>query len=274
MINAIAKSRSPRAWLVFGVSLVCVASLLIYWYIWSSRFVSTDSAYVETDLSPVNSRIMGYVREVLVSENEEVKKGQSLLKLDDSDVKIEAGFKEAKFKKASADAKRAEILGKQHAVSDSDLELAQATLTGMKADMDGSYLKMKFTDVTSPIDGIVAKKSAQTGQFVQPGQTLFVIVPTDHSWIKANFKESQIRLIHAGQEVEIHVDAFPGETWIGKVDAIFPSSVASLSLLPPENSTGNFTKVVQRFPVKISFQQKTDKKLLPGMSVEPVVLVK
>ncbi len=274
MIKAIAQSRSPRAWLLMGVSFLAVVVLLGYWYIWTSKFVSTDSAYVETDLSPVNSRIMGYVREVLVSENEEVKKGQSLLKLDDTDVKIEAGFKEAKFKKAEADAKRAQILGKQHAVSESDLELAEATLTGVRADMDGSHLKMKFTEVVSPIDGVVAKKSAQTGQFVQPGQTLFVIVPTDHAWIKANFKESQIRLIRAGQEVEVHVDAYPGETWPGRVEAIFPSSVASLSLLPPENSSGNFTKVVQRFPVKITFQQRGDKKLLPGMSVEPVIIVK
>ena len=111
-------------------------------------------------------------------------------------------------------------------------------------------------------------------QFVQPGQTLFVIVPTENAWIKANFKESQVRLLKAGQEVEIHVDAYPGEKWKGKIDAIFPSSVASLSLLPPENSTGNFTKVVQRFAVKISFEQKKDLRLLPGMSVEPVVLVK
>lgn len=274
MIAPFYKTRSPKAWNIFVGALLIVIGLLFYWYIWSSRFVSTDSAYVETDLSPVNSRIMGSVREVLVAENEGVKKGQPLLKLDDSDVKIEAGFKEAKFKKASADAKRAEILGKQHALSDSDLELAEATLTGVKADMDGSHLKLKFTEVVSPIEGVVAKRSAQTGQFVQPGQTLFVIVPTDHAWIKANFKESQIRLIHVGQRVEIHVDAFPGETWNGKVESIFPSSVASLSLLPPENSTGNFTKVVQRFPVKISFQQKTENKLLPGMSVEPVVIVK
>ncbi len=274
MIEVIAKSRSPKAWILFGLSGVLVVGILLYWYIWNSKFVSTDSAYVETDLSPVNSRIMGYVREVMVSENQEVKRGQSLLKLDDSDVKIEAGFKEAKFKKASADAKRAQILGKEHAVSDSDLEMAEATLTGVKADLDGSHLKMKFTEVISPIDGIVAKRSAQTGQFVQPGQTLFVIVPSENAWIKANFKESQVRLLKVGQEVVIHVDAYPGETWKGKIDAIFPSSVASLSLLPPENSTGNFTKVVQRFAVKISFEQKKDLRLLPGMSVEPVVLVK
>ena len=218
--------------------------------------------------------MMGYVRAVYVQENDIVKKGQEILKLDDSDTKLELTFKQAKLKKATADESRAIRLQKDRALSDSDYELAQATLAGIKAEVEGSLLKLQFTSVVAATDGIVAKRSAQPGQFVQPGQSLFVIVPTDKIWIRANFKESLIRLIKPGQKVEIKVDAFPGEVWNGKVDYIYPISVASLSLIPPENATGNFTKVVQRFPVRISFEQKKEQTLLPGMSVEATIVVK
>ncbi len=256
------------------LSVVLSTALIYYWFYYSSKYISTENAYVETELSPVNSRLMGYVREVYVEENDKVTKGQELLKLDDVDTKLELTFKQAKFKKAYADEARAVRLQKEHALSDSDFELAQATLAGIKAEVDGSLLKLQFTSVLSATNGIVAKRSAQPGQFVQPGQSLFVIVPTDKAWIRANFKENQIRKIKPGQSVEIQVDAFPDEKWTGEVEFVYPSSVASLSLIPPENSTGNFTKVVQRFPVKISFEQKKEHPLLPGMSVETTIVIK
>lgn len=264
----------PMKMKVSIVASVAVAlGLSIYWFIWTTHFISTENAYVETDLSPVNSRMMGFVREISVAENDRVKKGQLILKLDDADSRLELTYKEAKLAKVKADASRAERLREQHAISDSDFELSQATLAGTTAEVDGGKLKLKFTEVVSPVDGIVAKRSAQVGQFVQPGQSLFVIVPTDDTWIKANFKETQVRLIKQNQKVEIKVDAYPGESWEGEVEYIYPSSVASLSLLPPENATGNFTKVVQRFPVRIGFKQREDKPLRPGMSVEVVVRV-
>lgn len=255
--------------LIFGIVGMCT-----YWYIQSISYVTTDNAYVETDLSPVNTRMMGFIREVFVRENQEVKKGEALIKLDDVDTKLELGYKEAKLKKAQADFERAKHLQAQRALSESDFEMAQATLAGMTADVEGSLLKLKFTDVVAPIDGVVAKRSAQPGQFVQPGQTLLLVVPTDRSWIRANFKENQIRHIKVGQPVHLTVDAYPGEVWEGEVEYIYPSSVASMSIMPPENVTGNFTKVVQRFPVKISFKQKKDRPLLPGMSVEPSVRIR
>jgi membrane fusion protein (multidrug efflux system) len=248
--------------------------LAIYWFVWSTRHISTENAYVETDLSPVNSRMMGFVREINVAENDTVKKGQVLLKFDDVDSLLEQTFKKAKYKKAKADFSRAEKLHAQHAMSDSDFEMAQATLAGLSAENEGGDLKLKFTEIIAPTEGIVAKKAAQVGQFVQPGQSLFVIVPIDHMWIKANFKETQVRLLKPKQKVEIKVDAYPGEVWDGEIDFIYPSSVASLSLLPPENATGNFTKVIQRFPVRVSFHQKQEMPLSPGMSVEVVVRVK
>lgn len=153
-------------------TVVLALGLSAYWFIWNSRHVTTENAYVETDLSPVNSRMMGFVREILVTENETVKKGQKMLKFDDVDTKLELSFKKAKLEKAKADVLRAEKMHAQHAVSDSDYEMAQATLAGMTADEEGSELKLKFTEIVAPVDGIVAKRAAQVGQFVQPGQSL------------------------------------------------------------------------------------------------------
>lgn len=252
---------------------ICALGLSVYWFYWNAHHVSTENAYVETDLSPVNSRMMGFVREILVAEHDVVKKGQKMLKFDDVDSKLELSFKRAKLEKVKADAMRAEKMHQQHAISDADYELAQATLTGATAEVEASELKLKFTEILAPVDGIVAKRTAQVGQFVQPGQSLFVIVPHDDVWIRAAFKETQIRHIKPQQKVEIMVDAYPGEVWEGEVEYLYPSSVASMSLLPPENATGNFTKVVQRFPIHVIFKQKEGKPLLPGMSTEVVVRI-
>lgn len=272
MIDKLTKSKVLfRA--TVGVAVTCAVAVVVYWNYYASRHVSTENAYVEAEILSVNSRMMGYVREVFVEENQPVKKGDILLKLDDSDTKIELMYKEAKFKKADADFKRARTMWSHKGLSDSDFELAQATMTGHQADYEGSKLKLSFTEVMAPIDGVIAKRSAQPGQFVQPGQSLFVIVPSDEMWVRANFKESQVRFLKSGQNVEMEVDAFPGRAFHGKVDAIYPSTVASLSLLPPENTTGNFTKVVQRFSVKIGLDKAAIKMLKPGMSVVPKVSV-
>lgn len=253
----------------FAIALV----FIIYWYWLASKRITTENAYIEADILPVNSRMMGYVREVFVQENQVVKKGDPLLKLDDSDTKLELSFKTAKFKKAEADFSRAKKMWDHKAISEADYELAQAAVVGHRADLEGAKLKLSFTEVNAPVDGIVAKRSAQPGAFVQPGQSLFVVVPNDKLWVRANYKESQVRFLKPGQEVEIEVDAFPDRSWRGKIDYIYPSTVASLSLLPPENTTGNFTKVVQRFAVKISIQQDEQHLLKPGMSVLPKVHV-
>jgi membrane fusion protein (multidrug efflux system) len=255
-------------------SMLICAGLYGYWFWFSTLIIATDDAYIETDFRPVNSRMMGFVKDVFVEENTSVKKGQKLLKLDDVDSLIELNFKRAKLKKAQSDFSRAERLREERAISASDFEMAQAAMTGVTAEVEGGELKLKFTEVTAPYDGIIAKQSAQPGQFVQPGQSLFVIVPNDHSWIKANFKESEVRLIHPGQKVEFTADAYPDENWVGKVESVYPSSVASTSLIPPENATGNFTHYVPRFAVRISFVQKPNSYLRAGMTVNPTIPVR
>jgi membrane fusion protein (multidrug efflux system) len=128
----------------------------------------------------------------------------------------------------------------------------------------------------APVRGVVSKKSVNPGQVVQPGQPLMAIVQTDDVWITANFKETQLEEMKPGQRVTIDVDAYGGKEFVGHVDSIAAATGARFSLLPPENATGNFVKVVQRVPVKIVLEpgQDPDRLLRPGMSVTPTVIIK
>ena len=132
--------------------------------------------------------------------------------------------------------------------SDSDAEL---TLTQAKKEM--AKLNLSYTRITAPIAGVVGKKSLRVGEFVKPGDALMAIVPQDKLYIIANYQETQLQNITQGQTVDISIDTFPGQTLKGYVDSIAPASGASFSPVAPENATGNFTKIVQRIPVKITF---------------------
>ncbi len=257
-----------------GVALVIISTMSYIWFVYSSSHISTDNAYIEADLYPLNSHIMGYVKNVLVEENDVVKKGQPIIELDDSDLQIELEYKEAKYKKAAIDLGRLKSLHHDSVISNSDLETAEAVATSMRADRDGTLLKMKFTKVVAPVDGVVSKQGVHSGQFVQPGQTLMTIVSQEKIWLRANFKETQVNKVARGMAVEATVDSYPHIVFNGKVESIYPSSGAAMSLIPPENATGNFTKIVQRFPVKISLERKPGYELRPGMSVVPTILVK
>lgn len=153
-------------------------------------------------------------------------------------------------------------------------ESAVATVKQMEAALEQAELNLQYTKIIAPVDGVVMK-SVEVGMNVQPGQQLLTIVPLNDVWVTANFKETQLKYMRPGQAAEIHVDA-NGRTYRGHVDSIAGSSGARLSLLPPENATGNYVKVVQRVPVKIVFEpgQDNDHYLRLGMSVEPKVWVK
>jgi membrane fusion protein (multidrug efflux system) len=125
---------------------------------------------------------------------------------------------------------------------------------------------LSFTEIKAPFDGVIANRAVEPGQFVSAGSRLLALVPTQLSFVTANFKETQIASIHAGAKAEITIDAYKGETFEGKVDSISPASGAEFSLLPPDNATGNFTKITQRVPVKVSVPPELAAKLRPGMS--------
>jgi membrane fusion protein (multidrug efflux system) len=152
---------------------------------------------------------------------------------------------------------------------------ATAGVQQAEAKMDQANLDVSYTKIAAPVDGRVTRRSVEKGAYVQTGQSLLALVPAD-VWVVANFKETQLKFMRPGQPVAIRVDAFPKRHFKGKVDSLQAGSGAQFSLLPPENAVGNYVKVVQRVPVKITFDQPLDAQLdiAPGMSVEPEVKVR
>ena len=151
----------------------------------------------------------------------------------------------------------------------------KAKILQRRAQLEEARLQLSYTRVVAPRDGYITKKSIEPGINVQAGQLLMALVPLKDAWITANYKESQLTYIRTGQPVEFTVDAYPGRTFTGKVDSIMAGTGAAFSLLPPENATGNYVKVVQRVPVKIVIDSKSDPEhlLRVGMSVIPTVMV-
>jgi len=164
----------------------------------------------------------------------------------------------------------------QEAVSQARYKQAQAQVQQRQAALDQAKLNLDYTIMRAPVDGIVSRKNAEPGMQVAPGQQIMALVPLDDIWITANFKETQLKKMRVGQKVEIEVDTYGGShKYVGHIDSIAAASGAKFSLLPPENATGNYVKVVQRVPVKVVLEpdQNRDHRLLPGMSVTPTVLL-
>lgn len=179
-----------------------------------------------------------------------------------------AKLAQAKARLAAAQAAPKKILEKR-ALAD----VSQAEADKAQAQVEQARLNLSYTHITSPADGFVTRKSVEPGAFVQVGQPLMAVVP-ENVWVTANFKETQLTHMRDGQPVDITVDAYPGITLKGHVESIQRGTGARFSLLPPENATGNYVKVVQRIPVKITFDKSADTDsvlLAPGMSVVPVV---
>jgi membrane fusion protein (multidrug efflux system) len=184
--------------------------------------------------------------------------------------RAESQLGEAKARLASA-----RVAPSQVAYSRSQVDTSAAGIAQVEAEVRQAKLNLSYTKIYAPESGRVTRKSVEPGDYVQVGQTLFSIVP-DNVWVVANFKETQLRYMRPGQPATIKVDAYPDKVFKGHVDSIQAGSGAAFSLLPPENATGNYVKVVQRVPVKIVFDQPPDPAhpLGPGMSVEPEVKVR
>ncbi|HWF87565.1 MAG TPA: HlyD family secretion protein [Pyrinomonadaceae bacterium] len=182
----------------------------------------------------------------------------------------QAGVNEALGRLAEANAAPQQV-----AVSEAQAKTAGATTEQLRAAVAQAELELSYTKIYAPDSGRVTRKSVEEGALVQVGQPLLAIVPGD-VWVTANFKESQIGRMSPGQSVDITVDAYPDKTFKGHIDSIQAGTGARFSLIPPENATGNYVKVVQRVPVKIVFDEPPDPKhmLAPGMSVVPEVKVK
>ena len=277
-----AQGVAPWKWAAGGAGLVVLLGLVAY-LILKAPSASTDDAAIEAHVIPVSAKVAGHALRVLVDDNQQVKAGQLLAELDPRDfqtrldqAKGKVASDRAESAKTEADMKRAQALFARDEASKQDLEHAQASADAAKADLAQSdaalrqaELDLSYTRIEAPEDGRVTRKSLEPGAYVSIGQAVLALVPDD-VWVVANFKETQLTRMHPGQHAEIRVDAYPDARLRGHVDSIQAGTGARFSLLPAENATGNFVKVVQRVPVKIVLDDKLDggRVLAPGMSVE------
>lgn len=344
--EGVADTAAPRnagrakRWL-FGIAAVCglaYGGSALAHYFTIGRFVySTDDAYVHTDLAIVSPKISGYVEQVAVVDNQHVKAGQLLARIDAGDyqlavdaarhkvqtqdativrIKAQAQAQSAVVAQAQAqiDAARAEqarsegdwgrvrsltaslFASKQrYDQSLADRDKANAALAGAQAQLAGAKANLVvlqsqvqeaertraelaialarterdlgFTEIKAPFEGTISNRIVQPGQFVQPGARLMAMAPDDRYYVDANFKETQLDRLAPGEKATVHVDAYDGKAVDGVVESIAPASGSEFSLLPPENATGNFTKITQRFPVRIRLAATAGAPLRAGMSV-------
>jgi len=314
----------------------------------------TDDAQIEANISPVIPRVAGYVKEVRVKDNQVVKKGDTLMILDDRDLALKVQQAEAALAtaqsslgaaRATTTASRAGISSVQAGLSTADAQIEAAKITVRRASQDydryanlikdhsitqqqfeqaeaakqtaekqlqilqaqrnqvtqqtssvasqsnatssqigvasavikqrevevaEAKLNLSYAVVTAQESGMISKVNLQEGQFVQPGQSVFSIVLSNDVWVVGNFKETQFENMRVGQKVTIHADAFPGHPFEATLTSFSPATGSRFALLPPDNASGNFVKVVQRLPVKIEFNKPADSLvslLKPGMNV-------
>ncbi len=184
---------------------------------------------------------------------------------------------QSKLAQAQANQRAAATGPNQIAITRARAQSAIAAAARKKADLEQAQINLSYTKIIAPVAGIVSNRTVEIGQNVQPGQALLNLIPLEGNdiWVTANFKETQLREMRAGQKATISVDA-TGKKYKGKVDSIAGASGARFSILPPENATGNYVKVVQRIPVKLVFEPGETKghELRPGMSVEPKVWIR
>ncbi len=252
--------------------LIALAVVLAAYFMFQNfMYEGTDDAYVQAHAVMLAPRIGGAVVKVLVKENQKVKAGEVLAQLDDQDYSTsysqaiaDQASVQADLEQASQDYQRYTKLYQDQAISKSDYDAALAkyrNLTSrLKADQakaDQAKLNLGYTQITAPEDGTIAKKSVEVGMVVPAGQALFGFVSSSERWVEANYKETQLSRIQPGQSVKVDVDAVKGKSFNGVVDSIGSATGSTFTLLPPDNSTGNFTKVVQRVPVKITLTDLT-----------------
>lgn len=306
---------------------------------------STDDAYVQADFTTVAPKISGAVEQVLVEDNQPVKKGDLLAIIDDRDFAVAVDSARAQVASAAAGiaSLEAHLIQQQNAIRQAqaavaaddaalklarvnqaryrnlatdgsgtvqarqqaeaqlniqlavgersqaglqaarqqvdilkaDLQKAKATLAHAQAAQATAELKLSYTRITAPINGMIGQKSVRVGAFVSAGKPLLAIIPLDAVYVTANFRETQLARVATGQSVDINVDALPGDVLKGTVESLGPASGVSYSAIAPHNATGNFTKIVQRLPVRIRIDpgQPAAAKLRVGMSVTPTINV-
>ena len=244
--------------------------LAISYFSYASHHETTDDAYTTGYVHQISSRITSNVTELRVQDNEHVVQGQVLLKLDPRDFIVAVARAEANYENAKADYDRVEPLRGDVAISKQDFDQSSTNLQVAKANLDDARNQLSYCTVVAPTDGFIGNRTVNTGNRVTVGGALMTVV--QDVWIIANYKETQIGQMRRNQLVNITVDAIPGKKFVGHIDSFSPGTGSTFALLPPDNATGNFTKIVQRVPIKILFDPESIRdfrsRLLPGLSVE------
>jgi membrane fusion protein (multidrug efflux system) len=259
------------------VLAVIVVLIVIGYFIYEAMtHESTDDAYTAGHVHIISARVSGTVLKVNVDDNERVKQGQVLVVLDPTDFEVQVAQAEANYAKAVADDERAQKLQGNGAISQQDYDQFNAALKVAAAQLKDAQDQLAYTTIVAPADGRIAHKSVESGERITAGSALMAVV--EDVWVLANFKETQLGKMRVGQSATIDIDAIPGKTFRGYVDSWSPGSGSVFALLPPDNATGNFTKIVQRVPVKIRFDQDSirgyEQRIVPGLSCEPEVLLR
>lgn len=256
------------------VGLVVIALILIvlgtFYYIYASHHATTDDAYTTGHIHTISSRVAGTVMAVLVDDNEFVKQGQVLVKLDPRDYQVKVDQARANYLNAKANDERIMLVKGNGAISQQDYDQSQAALLVDKATLDDAEDQLSYCTICAPTDGYVGAKALELGNRIDVGGQLMDVV--QGAWVVANYKETQLGPMLPGQRATIAVDAIPGHKFYGWVDSFSPGSGTVFALLPSDNATGNFTKIVQRVPVKVVFDRESvvgyEGRLVAGLSVE------
>jgi membrane fusion protein (multidrug efflux system) len=248
------------------MSLGGLSLLAIFYFAYEHiMYVSTDNAQVEAHTVMLAPKVSGYVQKVFIVEGQRVKAGEVLVEIDPQEYenslvqkKGEMASLEARRKEAQQNFTRLKNLLSSGAVSQQQFDTAFSNYSSSMAQYDAvaaqvsqAELNVKNTKIVAPSDGFIAKKSVEVGQFFSPGVPLIGFVDAGERWVVANFKETQIADVKVGALVDVDVDAVTSKSFEGKVESLSSATGATFTLLPPDNATGNFTKVVQRIPVKI-----------------------
>jgi membrane fusion protein (multidrug efflux system) len=307
-IVAVPLYRKKRVLVPLLLLVVVLAAAFWYWYMTLRGYDSTDDAYIDGNRVSISSKMLGRIIRLSVDEWDSVKAGQVIVRLDDSDLRAQeeqakaalayareaVALAKVNLEKARDDYQRAKvqfdgsIIPKEqydHAVKSMEAAQAQysialAQVGTARAQLGVIQTQLLNTTIVAPFDGVVSKRWVMAGDVVQPGQPIFSIYDLQHLWVTANFEETKLASIHLNDPVEVSVDAYPDYHFEGKVIKLGYNTAAQFSLIPPNNASGNFTKVTQRVPVKISIEEKPSSakshslQLLPGMSVEVKVKVR